>query len=420
MNPLSVFTPSREITTIDRFAGRTEELQTLSEALEIDGDHIIIYGNRGTGKSSLARQLVALSEGSADVKKKLRNEPFSDFDFLTVFLQCDDSIKSIPDLLVRLLSDTEALAEWVPFRVVSRDLNTNIDGGVNVRIFNISAGRGQLAHEQRQEVEADLFSVFVQSVRRLAQSEVSSSGVLLVIDEFDRIENKSGMASLLKMLGSERVKFALVGVAKEVQELISEHESVSRQLAGGCVLVPPMSPEEMDEIFDLAETALNASVNFPRETRDWIISSTKGHPFLLHLIARFALAATLRTQLTSVSLETAKEAVFEIATKSAAPIQENQYKSAIGHSFKRELILKELASVEDDEIHTQDVYARAAQKLGITPNAVSVYVGHLASDTYGAVIEKSRDRYYRFHDSLFKAYCAARPFQLSARTGEAD
>ena len=44
---------------------------------------------------------------------------------------------------------------------------------------------------------------------------------------------------------------------------------------------------------------------------------------------------------------------------------------------------------------------------------MSVYVGQLASDKYGHVIEKTRERYYRFRDSLFKAYAAARPFQLT-------
>jgi hypothetical protein len=43
-------------------------------------------------------------------------------------------------------------------------------------------------------------------------------------------------------------------------------------------------------------------------------------------------------------------------------------------------------------------------------SSISVYVGQLVSEKYGAVLEKTRERYYRFKDSLFKAYAAARPY----------
>ena len=45
-------------------------------------------------------------------------------------------------------------------------------------------------------------------------------------------------------------------------------------------------------------------------------------------------------------------------------------------------------------------------------STVSVYVGHLGSDKYGSVLKKTRERYYQFADSVFKAYAAARPFEL--------
>jgi hypothetical protein len=51
--------------------------------------------------------------------------------------------------------------------------------------------------------------------------------------------------------------------------------------------------------------------------------------------------------------------------------------------------------------------ARLALDQGV--DNASQYVGHLASEEYGSEIEKLRDRYYRFHDSLFAAYVRARP-----------
>src|SRR5688572_21107995 len=51
------FSPSAPITLENLFAGRTKQLQTLMDAIPIRGRHAIVYGERGVGKTSLARVL---------------------------------------------------------------------------------------------------------------------------------------------------------------------------------------------------------------------------------------------------------------------------------------------------------------------------------------------------------------------------
>jgi len=58
---INVFTPAQEIQESERFAGRSEELEALSTALQSKGAQIVMYGQRGVGKSSLARQLQKLA-----------------------------------------------------------------------------------------------------------------------------------------------------------------------------------------------------------------------------------------------------------------------------------------------------------------------------------------------------------------------
>ena len=232
------------------------------------------------------------------------------------------------------------------------------------------------------------------------------------VQELDRIADRSGLASLMKTLGPQNVTFALVGVATTVQELITEHESVARQLADGSVHVPPMTSAEMHEIFDKAEALLGRKYSFDGGARDWVVKIARGHPFYVHLIGKHALLRTIESGRTLIAQDAAQEALREIALKGSAPIQDTLYKTAIGHSYVRESVLKAFADVEDDEIHTTEIYADLAKRLSIDPGAVSVYVGQLASEKYGAVLEKTRGRYYRFRDSLFKAYGAARPWQL--------
>ena len=60
----------------------------------------------------------------------------------------------------------------------------------------------------------------------------------------------------------------------------------------------------------------------------------------------------------------------------------------------------------DGEVHTTTAYKQALEGGVDNP---SQYVGQLVTSEYGGEIEKVRDRYYRFRDSLFTAYIRARP-----------
>ena len=61
---------------------------------------------------------------------------------------------------------------------------------------------------------------------------------------------------------------------------------------------------------------------------------------------------------------------------------------------------------EDGECWTTDAYKIALEDE--VDNA-SQFVGHLVADDYGSELEKVRERYYRFKDSLFATYVLARP-----------
>lgn len=49
-----VFTPHKPIQSIDLFFGRQKEVQKILEQLGTPGQHALLYGDRGVGKSSLA------------------------------------------------------------------------------------------------------------------------------------------------------------------------------------------------------------------------------------------------------------------------------------------------------------------------------------------------------------------------------
>ncbi len=212
--------------------------------------------------------------------------------------------------------------------------------------------------------------------------------------------------------------FALVGVAGNITELIADHESVGRQLTDGTIVVPPMTKDDLGEIISRAMSALDGKYEFELGAIEWITSIAKGHPFYVHLVGKHALLRAISQKTNIVTKDIARDALADIAFKGSAPIQEATYKKAVGHSYVRERILKGFAERDDQEIYTTDLYGDLAKELKVDPSAISVYVGQLASEKYGSVITKIRDRYYQFNDSLFKAYAAARPYER--KTGDKD
>ena len=66
-----VFTPSAPISDQELFAGRNHELFSVIEAMQSAGQHAVIYGERGVGKTSLARiamQIAAEQSGILAVR----------------------------------------------------------------------------------------------------------------------------------------------------------------------------------------------------------------------------------------------------------------------------------------------------------------------------------------------------------------
>lgn len=414
ITPHNAFTPAKEIQDIERFAGRTELLDALSGALQSDGAQIVLYGQRGIGKSSLSRVLMQMATNDTAALARLKERPHVKFDYLPIYVTCDDSITSIDKLCMRLLTDENALAAWIPFRVVERTTAGEGGGKLGVKIIEVSGKVSGSISERAIEIESDARTTFINACRAVVNMDVAKHGLLIIVDEFDRVTDKSGIASMLKALGPESVTFALVGVAGTISELIADHESVARQLADGAIEVEPMTKGELAEIITRAMSALGKKYAFEADATDWITTIARGHPFYVHLVGKHALLRAIARKSLKVSIEDARDALADIAFKGSAPIQEATYKRAVGHSFIRERILKGFAERDEQEVYTTDLYSELAKELKVDPSAISVYVGQLASDKYGAVIGKTRDRYYQFNDSLFKAYAAARPFERKA------
>src|SRR2546428_144579 len=98
-----------------------------------------------------------------------------------------------------------------------------------------------------------LFTGRVAQIRRVVDViRQSGQHAIVIIDEFDRLPEKArrAFADTIKTLSDHAVPstVVLVGVADSVEQLVEEHQSVSRALVQ--IQMPRMTPQEIGTIID--------------------------------------------------------------------------------------------------------------------------------------------------------------------------
>ena len=178
------FSPATAISQRDLFHGRRAIIRRLIDSVNQAGQHAIIYGERGVGKTSLANVLSDFLQ------------PFSSETIASARVNCarESSYRNIWESLFRSvgLPIKDPYVEFTP---------------------------------------EDVFNTLRQD---------SDRKLILIVDEFDRIGDPdvdTMFADTIKTLSDFDLDttLILIGVADDVDDLITEHESIDRCL----VQIPP-------------------------------------------------------------------------------------------------------------------------------------------------------------------------------------
>jgi Cdc6-like AAA superfamily ATPase len=411
----NAFLPAKEITDTEKFAGRKEYVNEAFHALLSEGKNIAIVGNRGIGKSSLARQIINIGQGDNSLLEKLEIYHDTKLDFLTIYFACGNSITNTNDLLNRLLTTRNCLLEWI-YEIPSATkeiakLNGGLEAGIpKVITAKVGADLSTETTANSSIQSHSIETIFQNVITDLLKIKIAKNGILIVVDEFDQIKDTTGFASYLKSLATNTpgLKFCIVGVAQDIQKLMKEHQSTDRLFAGSVINLPSMNEEELTSIIKTAEDAIEKHIVFDDSAVKKIVTLSKGHPYIVHLLGQQTFKTAFLEPKYSIDESYIDSILRGIAEKEADPVLEGRYKKSVASSKQREIVLKAFAvsAKADGEILTSDAY-RASEEQGVE-NA-SQYVGQLVIEDYGAELIKIRERYYRFKDSLFQTYVAARP-----------
>ncbi len=331
-------------------------------AVEQERAHIVLFGDRGRGKTSLANGFAALAEKAG---------------LETVRRTC--GIHTTYERLFRGL-----LAE-IPGRML-RDGN-------------------HLSNAAELLPEGDFGADEVCDIL----GRIRDGRVVLVVDEFDRAESdrlRSEVAETIKNLSDQAANatLLLIGVAGSLEDLLGRQPSVQRAILA--IPLPPMDDAEVARLVGAGAGA--AGVQFDQAATALIVRLSRGMPYYAHLLSLYAArAAAENGGRASVTRDDAVAGAGLVMQKQAAEIGATWNRALAVPGAEAALLTAALAPTDEE----------GCIALAALPGLVHPAVDVLCTEAGGSVFLRRDDHgrsriVFRLpaiaHQILLHAVCAGR------------
>jgi len=341
------FRPSAPIDRRSLFSGRTDQIAELFSVVAQPGQHAVIYGERGVGKTSLVA-VVAELLGSSGV--------------LTARTTCDSG-DDFSSVWRKALGEIALHGEsrGIGFAATTTDVATPA-----------SAVLGDA------EVTPNVVARALEALGR-------PRPLAIFLDEFDRLSNAGERAlftDTIKLLSDHAAQatLVLVGVADTIDELLREHRSIERALVQ--VRMPRMSRGELAEVARHGIEAAQMTIEDPAVDRVTVLS--QGLPHFTHLLTQLAAQSALAERHAGVGMPEVEFAVERAIQRAQQSVTEAYLRAEIAGPA-----LLAAATAEEDEF---------GYFSGVEGLDQLVELG---------VLERRGDR-YRFVNALLPPYVAMR------------
>lgn len=423
VDPEQGFT-SDVITDPNRFIGRIDLIRSCMQAINSPNSLLAIYGKRGVGKSSLLRQVqqMALGDYTLATNAGLHHEiPQKPRKYLTVFYTCDSIIESGEALVSRLCNDQneeDGLLRLVPHdgkEIVEFTRAKEVSAGADLKVVNWGA-KGVETSKYARVVENDIVQTFRNFVSSIVQHQVKGrmkrDGLLILLDEFDVLENKRGLGSLIKSLSSKDVKFGICGIGQDLTDLIEDHASVERLLEQGAIHVKTMPTLEAKNILNKAEELFGGEMSIDDDVKDEIVKVSQGYPYFVQMVGKSCVSKASQLGLKSINLHVYRRVLEDIRSGAAFPTLESSYQRAIGNSDARQMLLHLLAEQPEEQTLFHEDVGRIFLK-NVRKDADDFDVDYLDQNLprlldkkFGAVLRRIPEGQgiYEFTNPVFRLY----------------
>lgn len=305
------FTPTQPKRGRRFMTGRHNELSRILQALWEEQAHVVLYTDRGRGKTSLANLVVELLRQGSVIVARHTCESGSTFDSIMRGL-----VRDLPHALLA------------------------VPGSGNLSGCEEALPQGELRPRDIVGLPSRL------TCRRL----------VCVIDEFDRVEDagtRTRLADTIKQLSDAAVPmaFLVVGVSENLEAILGQHPSIQRNLVA--VPLPFLSDAEIVRLIEHGMEEAGFTVE-PGVTGQ-VTGVARGSPYMAQLAGLRLVQAAKRRGATSVIAADFDNAVLQLLDEAPLPVL-GAYAGLTGSGTDAKLIraVHALAALE------QDVWGRIA------------------------------------------------------------
>jgi Cdc6-like AAA superfamily ATPase len=374
-----VFTPHQPISDAELLLGRSDEVKRVVQTLNTPGQHVLLYGERGVGKSSLANVVTTILglmiERQIFVKRCDREDTFeSVVNGPLVRVGADLTLKSISEQSAR---------------------NAGID------ILKVASAGGSKSYVGNYDVSNSLSpSTVAEGIRDLHG--------LLVVDEVDAISNpneRRKLAELIKLLSDagSNFKIMIVGIAETGSELTASHPSVQRCLKE--TKLKRMSVSELQQI--VVKGSKEVGLNFTPKVTRAIASLSAGYPHFTHLIALKCAEQAItdgRVEIRDINLKDALELAVQDAEGTLKQDYERATRSA-GTVMYRQIVVA-AAMMKSEEFTSANLRDEIMKLTGtpISQGSLNNFLKRLLSDDGAKILRRVSKGMYRFSDPRMASF----------------
>lgn len=411
-----------------RFVGRTELIKNCMNSLNSVTGLIAVFGKRGVGKSSLLRQLQQMALGDYTLAKQAGVAhliPERPRQYVTAYYSCDSFIKNGEDLLTRLCSDQnseDGLLRLVPNdgkEIVEFTRTKEVGAGADLKVVNWGT-KGIESSKYAKTVPNDITQTFRNYVDSIIAHQVKGrmkrDALLIILDEFDVIQGKSHIGSLIKSLSGPDLKFAVCGVGGDLSDLIEDHASVERLIEQGVLKVSPMPLPESEQIIHRAEQLFGGAIKFTPNVASSIAEMGQGYPYFVQLIGKQCVIAANERGTATIGPPILSAVQDSIRAGKAFPTLESAYQRAIGDSPGRQILLHLLAEQPTEQSLYNDEIGRVVLKQSrqvaeeLDVQFIDQLMPRLVERKYGPVLERVTERQgtYEFVNPVLRQYIRLR------------
>lgn len=385
--------PSAPIESFEHLFDRGKQLDRIEEALSSPGRHIFIYGDRGAGKTSLAKSAAYKHHPS-------QGEP--------IYTACGQ--KTSFSAIVR------DIASQLDHRSAFVSVERRLDRGIKATVTGLAVEENHSRKESQRDLDGLDLNGATAAIKEAVERQPTIEPKVIVIDEFENlpsVEDRRLFAELIKQLSDRGVRVSLIfcGIGKSLDDLLQGHGSVHRYLEEVLLPSPPLTYSGRWSIIDSACNALGLTINTDSRLR--IAQVSDGFPHYVHLIAQKLFWGAFRSPV--VAQELTPEDYMN-AVREALGSVESRLRSAYDLATKKDQdsyqeVLWSVADHFELERNNRRIYNESYLRVmaevhrpALSFDEFQSRLTHLKSARHGSILSSNRRGWIHFSENLIRGY----------------